>query len=191
MIPDLSVLWVIFFVLLLATILNGLLFKPLIRVMTAREAAVASARQLAERAATQARQASDEFDARTRDARAELYRQMEDARRAALERRTQLLADTRQQAEASIAEATARLRAEAAEARSRLDRDAEPWPPRSPSGCLAAPLRRGPVHHPAPPPAARSACESWRKLARVWAGLALCVVLWAGVRGSRASRRRR
>jgi F-type H+-transporting ATPase subunit b len=124
-IPDLSVLWVIFFVLLLATILNGLLFKPLIRVMAAREAAVASARQLAERAATQARAASDEFDARTREARAEVYRQMEEARRAALERRTELLAETRGQAEASIAEATARVRAEAAEARSRLDRDAE------------------------------------------------------------------
>ena len=69
MIPDLSVLWVIFFVLLMATILNSLLFKPLIRVMAAREAAVASARQLAERAATQAREATEEFDARTREAR--------------------------------------------------------------------------------------------------------------------------
>src|SRR4051812_756345 len=56
-IPDLSVLWVIFFVLLVAAILNQLLFKPLIRVMAARETAVASARQLAERAAAQAREA--------------------------------------------------------------------------------------------------------------------------------------
>jgi F-type H+-transporting ATPase subunit b len=124
-IPDLSVLWVIVFVLLLATILNQLLFKPLVRVMAAREAAVASARQLAVRAATQARQASDEFDARTREARADVYRQMDDARRAALERRTELLAETRQQAEATIADATARVRAEAAEARARLDRDAD------------------------------------------------------------------
>ena len=125
MIPDLSVLWVIVFVLLLATILNQLLFKPLLRVMAAREAAVASARQLAERAAAQAREASDEFDARTRGARAEVYRQMDEARRAALDHRTELLTETRQQADASIADATARLRAEAAEARARLDRDAD------------------------------------------------------------------
>lgn len=125
LLPDLSVLWVIFFVLLLATILNVLLFKPLLRVMEQRQAAVLSARQLAEQAAAQAKAASDEFDARTREARAEVYRQMEETRRAALDRRAALLNDTRQLAEASIAEATARLRAEAAEARARLDRDAD------------------------------------------------------------------
>ena len=126
MIPDLSVLWVIFFVLLLATILNQLLFKPLLRVMAAREAAVASARQLAERAAAQAREASDEFDARTREARAEVYRQMDEARRAALRSvapRSWPRPVSRQKP--SIAEATARVRAEAAEARARLDRDAD------------------------------------------------------------------
>ena len=64
--------------------------------MAAREAAAASARQLAERAATQAREATEEFDARTREARAEVYRQMDEARRAALDRRAELLAQTRQ-----------------------------------------------------------------------------------------------
>ena len=125
LLPDLSVLWVILFVLLLATILNVLLFKPLMRVMEQRQAAVASARRLAEQAAAQAKAASDEFEARTRDARADVYKQMEEARRLALDRRAALLTETRQQAEASIAEASARLRAEADEARARLDRDAE------------------------------------------------------------------
>jgi F-type H+-transporting ATPase subunit b len=125
LLPDLSVLWVILFVLLLATILNMLLFKPLSRVMDARAAAVASARQLAEQAAAQARAATEEFEARTREARAEVYRHMEEARRQALERRTALLADTRQQAQASIAEASTRLRADADEALARLDRDAD------------------------------------------------------------------
>jgi F-type H+-transporting ATPase subunit b len=125
LLPDLSVLWVIVFVLLLATILNLLLFKPLMRVMEQRQAAVASARQMAEQAAARAKAAADEFDAKTREARAEVYRQMEESRRAALDRRTTLLNDTRQQAEASMAEASARLRAEADEARARLDRDAE------------------------------------------------------------------
>jgi F-type H+-transporting ATPase subunit b len=124
-IPDLSVLWVIFFVLVLTTVLNQLLFKPLLRVIAAREGAVASARQLAERAAAQAREASDEFDSRTREARADVYRQMDEARRIAQDHRAALLADSRRQAEATMTEATARVRAEAAAARDRLGRDAD------------------------------------------------------------------
>ena len=55
LLPDLSVLWVIVFVLLLATILNVLLFKPLMRVMDERATAVASARRLAEEAGAHVR----------------------------------------------------------------------------------------------------------------------------------------
>ena len=44
MIPDLSVLWVIFFVLLITTLLNQLLFKPIVSVISRREGAVKSAR---------------------------------------------------------------------------------------------------------------------------------------------------
>ena len=40
MLPDLSVLWVIFFVLVLTVLLNRLLFKPLLRVMGEREHAI-------------------------------------------------------------------------------------------------------------------------------------------------------
>ena len=36
MLPDLSVLWVIFFVLLLTVILDRLLFKPILRVIAER-----------------------------------------------------------------------------------------------------------------------------------------------------------
>ena len=124
MIPDLSVLWVIAIVLLLAVTLERLLFRPLARVMAARETAVVSARQLAERASAEAHAAAESFDARTREARAEIYRQMDDARREALTRRTHLLAETRHQAETAIHEASARLRADVAEARARIERDA-------------------------------------------------------------------
>jgi F-type H+-transporting ATPase subunit b len=125
LLPDLSVLWVIVFVLLLATILNVLLFKPLMRVMAERQAAVSSARELAERAAAQARSAAVEFETRTREARAEVYRLMDEARHAATARRTALLDDTRRQAESAIADAAARLRADAAAAREKIDHDAE------------------------------------------------------------------
>ena len=84
MLPDLSVLWVIFFVLLSVAVLNGLVFKPLLQVMHERERAVGSARELAEKAAADARAATAEFEARTTAARAEVYREMEATRKDAL-----------------------------------------------------------------------------------------------------------
>ena len=189
-IPDLSVLWVIFFVLLLATILNGLLFKPLIRVMAAREAAVASARQLAERAATQARAGLGRI-------------RCPHARRA----RRSLPADGGRAARgARAAHATSRRHASTSRS---LNRRGHRTRARGSgrSALTAGPRRRDPGHHdhragawphrfvedpcttPRPPPATRSACESWRKLARVWAGLALCCgALGRRAPGSRAIR---
>jgi F-type H+-transporting ATPase subunit b len=123
--PDLSVFWVIAFVLLLTAVLNRLLFKPVLRVMAERERAIASARSLAEQSATQARAATAEFEQKTREARAELYRQMDEMRRAATNTRTQVIAETRAEAEAEVASASARLRAEADEARRTLAADAE------------------------------------------------------------------
>ena len=124
-IPDLSVLWVIFFVLLITTLLNLLLFKPLLAVKGKREGAVKSARALAESAAAKAQQAADEFESRTKAARAEVYEQMDATRRAAEERRAQLLAAAREQAAASTADAAAQMAAETAEARVRIERDAD------------------------------------------------------------------
>ncbi len=125
MLPDLSVVWVIFFVLLLTFLLNRLLFKPLLRVMEERQRAVTSARELAERSAHEARRAAAEFDRKTGEARAELYRQMDDMRRTALEERAAIMNRTRAEAESEIAAASAKLQAEAEEARRRLSTDAE------------------------------------------------------------------
>ena len=125
MLPDLSVVWVIFFVLLLTMLLNRLLFKPVLGVMAERERAITSARELAERSANEARAAAAEFDHRTQEARAELYKQMDEMRRAATSTRVTILAETRAEAEAQIATASATLAAEAAEARRRLASDAD------------------------------------------------------------------
>ena len=125
MIPDLSVLWVIAFVLLLTVLLDRLLLRPLTQVMTAREGAVRAARDLAESSRVRAQAAADDLEAKTRAARADVYRQMEDSRRAALERRTALVADTRQQVERTLGEATARVHAQASAARVALERDAD------------------------------------------------------------------
>ena len=125
MLPDLSVVWVIFFVLLLTAVLNRLLFKPLMRVMEERQRAISSARELAERSALEARRAAAEFDQKTGEARAELYRQMDEMRRTALDERAAIMARTRAEAESEIAAASAKLQAEADEARRRLSTDAE------------------------------------------------------------------
>ena len=52
MLPNLSVLWVIFFVLVLTFVLDRLLLRPVLDVIRRREEAVQSARDLARRSAT-------------------------------------------------------------------------------------------------------------------------------------------
>jgi len=125
LLPDLSVFWVIFFVLLLTALLNRLLFKPVLRVMEERERAIGSARELADRSANNARLASAEFEKKTAEARAELYRQMDEMRRAAMNERADIMTRTRAEAESEIAAATAKLTAEAEEARRRLSTEAD------------------------------------------------------------------
>jgi len=123
--PDLSVVWVIFFLLVLTVILDRLLFRPIQRVMRQRAEAVRSARELAERSAREAKAATAEFERKTAAARADVYRQMDEVRRAALQARAEILSDTRAEAEHAIAEASARLQSEADEARRQLSADAE------------------------------------------------------------------
>jgi F0F1-type ATP synthase membrane subunit b/b' len=124
-IPDLSVAWVIAFVLLLTVLLDRLLLRPLTRVMSEREGAIRSARELAEASRARAQSAADELETKTRSARAEIYRQMEEKRRGALERRAEIVADTRREVERSLADATRRVRAQATAASALLERDAD------------------------------------------------------------------
>jgi F-type H+-transporting ATPase subunit b len=124
-IPDLSVLWVIFFVLLSVWVVNALILKPILRIMHERGEAIASARALAERAAAEAAAGIAEFEARTTAARAEVYREMDKVRREALATREQVLASTREEVEKTASEAAARVRAEADAARAQLTRDAD------------------------------------------------------------------
>lgn len=124
MIPDASVFWVIGTVLVLVVILNALLFKPLVRVMTDREQTVRSGRALGEAAAARASAAAAEIDGQVAAARADVYRRMDEMRRELSEGRAEQLSRTRQQAEAMQDEAMARLGREAAGARARLDQEA-------------------------------------------------------------------
>jgi F-type H+-transporting ATPase subunit b len=125
MLPNLSVLWVIFFVLVLTLVVDRLLLKPVLGVIRRREEAIESARELARRSATEAQAATAEFERKTTAARAEMYREMDEMRRAALGHRAEVVAQTRAEADAQVAEAITRLDAEAAEARRKLEADAQ------------------------------------------------------------------
>jgi F-type H+-transporting ATPase subunit b len=124
-IPNLSVVWVIFFVLLLTMLLDRLLLRPMTGVMREREGAIRSARELAESSRAKAQSASEELESRTRAARGDVYRQMDEKRREALDRRAQLVADTRSEVERSVVEARTRVQQQASAARVQIDRDAD------------------------------------------------------------------
>ena len=125
MIPDLTVIWVIGLVLLLAWMLNRLLIKPLTNVMEARARAIRSARELAELALAKAAEATTELETKTAAVRTKIYQQMDENRRELLARRGVILDETRRDAEANLADAKERLKAQTAEARAQLERDAE------------------------------------------------------------------
>ena len=125
MVLNLSVLWIIFFVLVLTFVVNRLLIRPLTETMAKRQQAIDSARALAERAAVEAKSATEEFERKTAAARAEVYRQMDEMRKVANDERARLLDATRAEAAAALAEATAKLQADTERARGELRRDAE------------------------------------------------------------------
>jgi len=123
--PNLSVIFVIVAVVLLAVVLDRVLFKPLVRVMRERESAVQSALELAESATARAQAATAEFDANVAAARADLYKQMDERRKAAESYRQDLVAQTRAEVGAQLAGAKAELEAQTAQARATLEAEAE------------------------------------------------------------------
>lgn len=122
--PDITTLWVVGFLLLCTYLLNTLFFKPILRIIDDRAAAVRGARELADSAAQKATAAAAEYDQKLNTARAEVYRQMDDMRKAALDKRADLLAATRSTVEQELKTASARVQQESQEARAALDRDA-------------------------------------------------------------------
>lgn len=125
MLPDLSVIFVLVAVILLAVVLDRVLFKPLVRVMRERAEAVNSAISMAEQATARAEAAAAEFDAKVASARADLYKQMDERRKAAEGHRAELMARTKTEVATQLADARATLQAQADQARASLDKDAE------------------------------------------------------------------
>lgn len=124
MTPDLSTLWVVFFLLLCTVLLNTLIFKPLLQAVDQRSGAVRDARELAESASRKAADASAQYDRTLNAARIEVYTHLDETRRAALEKRAALLAETRAEVEQQSHAALARVQQDSAAAREALDREA-------------------------------------------------------------------
>jgi len=123
--PNLSVVWVIAAILVLAFVLDRWLFKPILRVMSERQAAVTSAMKMAEDAAAKAKAATAEFEQKIGAARTDLYKQMDERRKAGEAYRTEVMAKTRQEVDKTLADARVELDAQAAQAKATLERDAE------------------------------------------------------------------
>jgi F-type H+-transporting ATPase subunit b len=123
--PDLSVIWVVLAVLVLAFALDRLLFTPLVRVMREREHAVKSAMDLANSATAKAHAATAEFDANVGAARADLYKHMDERRKVAEGYRVEVMARTRDEVNASLASARSELDTQAARARTQLELDSD------------------------------------------------------------------
>jgi F-type H+-transporting ATPase subunit b len=124
-IPDITALWVIAFLLLTTYLLNTLIFQPILTVIAARNKAVTDARDLAQSASDRATAANTEYSQKLNAARSEVYRQMDDKRRAAMDQRASLVADTRAGVERELADATTQVKQQAADARATLDREAD------------------------------------------------------------------
>ena len=124
MIPDITVFWVILFVLTTIVLLNTLVFKPILAVIEARLQAVSDARALAESAAARARAASAEYTAKLTAARGEVYGEMDTKRRLALDARAALVGETKAVVERELVAATTQVQQEAAAARASLDHEA-------------------------------------------------------------------
>ena len=122
---NLSLFWVIAFILVLAWTLERTLIKPLMRVMQEREQAIASARALAESATQRAAAATREFEEKRAEARADIFKQMDKMRQDLLVHREDILQKARIEADAAFKEASTRLSAQTEDARAQLEHDAQ------------------------------------------------------------------
>jgi F-type H+-transporting ATPase subunit b len=125
LIPDITTVWVIGFVLLTVFLVNTLIFKPIVAVIEARLKAVSDAREMAQTAADRAKAASAEYNEKLGSARDAVYSEMDEKRRAALAARAAVLGETKATVERELADATTRVQQQAVAARASLDREAE------------------------------------------------------------------
>lgn len=105
--------------------LKRMFFRPLERVLEARQAATEGARQTAQETFARATEKTAQYEAALRAARAEMYREQEQLRRQWREEHAAALQQARRAAEGTVEEAGRRLASDLAEAKHDLDRQAQ------------------------------------------------------------------
>ena len=125
MLPDLSTLWVVAFVLLLVFILDRLFFRPVTRVMAERAQTIHRARDDSRTALDRWERGTQQYHEAIQAARAEGYRLLDERRREAVARRDSLVERAREDAQRELQTAIVELRTQAARARVALADEAE------------------------------------------------------------------
>lgn len=112
-------------VVLLYFYLKWVFFRPLERVLAARQEATEGARRLAEESLNKAAAMAAQYEAAIRAARTAIYREQEEFRQRWRQERAAALEEARQRAEALVTEADQRLEIELAEAKQVLQQHTE------------------------------------------------------------------
>jgi F-type H+-transporting ATPase subunit b len=100
--------------------LKAMLFKPLQKVLTQREALTAGARKAADESLAAAERKALDYEAKFRDARSEVYREQEETRKVWLEDQSKQIAGAHERSTAAMAAADKRLAEETTVAKQNL-----------------------------------------------------------------------
>ncbi len=112
-------------VVLLHFYLKRVFFRPLARVLEAREQATAGARKLAEESLALAARKTADYESLLREGRAVIYREQEEARRCWRDQQAEAVRQARESAAAMVSQARETLEAELAAAQRSLEGQSE------------------------------------------------------------------
>ncbi len=124
LVPDGTLLFHIFIILLMVYLLNLTLYKPINQILASREKRTRGRLSEAQEITQNVSEKMGEYEASLRQARAEAYAAAEAAHADAMNERQQRLNETRAQLAASLAKEKETIQEQAAEARQGLDADA-------------------------------------------------------------------
>ena len=122
--PDGSLIFVLILFLIFVFVLNRILFRPVSRVLDARQTLTEGSANEARAARRRYEAKLAEYEATVRQTRAESYRRLEQERAAALEARRKVIEEAKQQAHEQIGHARIEIARQAALARTALESEA-------------------------------------------------------------------
>ena len=122
--PDASLVFVLILFLLFVFVLNRILFRPISRVLDARQTLIEGSANEARAARRRYEAKLADYEATIRQTRAESYKRLEQDRAAGLEARRKVIEEAKQQANEQIGHARLEIGKQAALARTALESEA-------------------------------------------------------------------